>query len=374
MNLDQLSLKKALSGILALSIVFLLKSPAFAQAPYPASAPFHAFFGVETMDEITGAKVVYENGTAADLAREDIESLLGAFWDFYMERFTRPYTEDVQAYYTFVFYTDEGSVGMIDHRGFVPCAKFGQENYLWYRPYIGNARNALYTASSHVAEKYSALAAPAEEPPYVPQRDVLSDYVDGASAWALPEITQAAQENILPLEFAGTYGTPISRGAFCLLAAHLINQVQTPSGGNHPYDLSLSLSALLGDKGQDASVSVSFPDDEYPTEAVRAMYLLGVVCGRDDGSFDPEGAVTREEAAKILYNCAALYESPQPASARYADDREIAPWARESVCWASQHHILRGIGDNRFAPKDTYTVEQAVATMLRLLRHLKPPA
>lgn len=50
----------------------------------------------------------------------------------------------------------------------------------------------------------------------------------------------------------------------------------------------------------------------------------------------------------------------------YADTSEISNWARESACQMFSANIMNGVGENKFAPKDNYTKEQAIVTMLRL--------
>lgn len=50
--------------------------------------------------------------------------------------------------------------------------------------------------------------------------------------------------------------------------------------------------------------SAAYSDGAHITHltAVTALTELGVVQGKDDGSFDPAAPVTRAEAAQILYN------------------------------------------------------------------------
>ncbi len=47
---------------------------------------------------------------------------------------------------------------------------------------------------------------------------------------------------------------------------------------------------------------------EYALESVKKFRGLSIVNGRDDGSFDPLGKITRAEAAKIAYNVKMIYE------------------------------------------------------------------
>jgi len=47
---------------------------------------------------------------------------------------------------------------------------------------------------------------------------------------------------------------------------------------------------------------------EYALESVKAFSAAGIISGRDDGSFDPTGRITRAEAARVAYNVKMIYE------------------------------------------------------------------
>ena len=50
----------------------------------------------------------------------------------------------------------------------------------------------------------------------------------------------------------------------------------------------------------------------------------------------------------------------------FDDGKLISDWARESVSIMNSMKIMEGVSDTEFAPKGNYTVEQAIATMVRL--------
>lgn len=50
----------------------------------------------------------------------------------------------------------------------------------------------------------------------------------------------------------------------------------------------------------------------------------------------------------------------------YNDENEISDWAVNAVKSMYEMGIMKGINDYDFSPKGKYTVEQAIATMLRL--------
>ncbi|MDP4153823.1 MAG: S-layer homology domain-containing protein [Bacillota bacterium] len=368
-------LKKIIRNVLIISMAAFFSLSPYALAgsgveKYSESAAFQDVFGISSPDDVKSVTIVYSDGRSAHLDLADAKSLLNVHWGFSMERFTMPKIQDIAKDYYFNFYMEDGTKRTLTLGSFFACAGFGEDNYIWYRPYIGNARNALYTACSSMAEKYKNLAVPSDEQPFYPENDVLGECLSGASEWALPEIKSAASANILPIDLTTGYTQPISRENFCRLAGYMICRLQNKEGGTHPYDISGELNSLLERKGVDTSTQISFPDDEYPGFEVCALYRLGVIGGRDDGCFDPDGNITRQEAAKILYNCAKLYDPAQSACVSYADNSDIADWAKDYVYWVTQNDIMNGVGDGRFAPKETYTTEQSIATVLRLFQHI----
>ena len=50
----------------------------------------------------------------------------------------------------------------------------------------------------------------------------------------------------------------------------------------------------------------------------------------------------------------------------YDDINEISEWASDSIQVISNLGIMKGVGNNRFAPQDTYTTEQAIVTLVRV--------
>ena len=51
----------------------------------------------------------------------------------------------------------------------------------------------------------------------------------------------------------------------------------------------------------------------------------------------------------------------------YDDINEVSEWASDSIQTISNLGFMNGVGNNRFAPKDTYTTEQAIVTLVRVL-------
>lgn len=113
------------------------------------------------------------------------------------------------------------------------------------------------------------------------------------------------------------------------------------------------------------------------TEVLKA-YNEGFITGMGGGLFMPEELLTREQAATMLTR---IYKSmlyPEwtienddeialefEKNSEFADDEEISDWAAEVVYFMADNNILKGVDNNKFAPKNNITKEQAIITALR---------
>jgi hypothetical protein len=94
------------------------------------------------------------------------------------------------------------------------------------------------------------------------------------------------------------------------------------------------------------------------------------VNGKSDSIFDPDAAVTREEAAKMLslaHNMIRGRTFPETVnvSVPYADASKIASWAMPYVAYAYESKILLGTNTG-FVPKGNMTREAAMVAVKRM--------
>ena len=100
-------------------------------------------------------------------------------------------------------------------------------------------------------------------------------------------------------------------------------------------------------------------------EAVSVLVELGVLAGKDDGSYDPTGIITRGEMAKII--CVVLNKGQDPNlgavnSNTYTDT--VGHWAAPYIEYCTTLGIVAGKGDGTFAPNDTVTASEASKMLL----------
>ncbi len=99
--------------------------------------------------------------------------------------------------------------------------------------------------------------------------------------------------------------------------------------------------------------------------AVDMNVALNIINGRPDGSFDPEGTVTRAEMAKMI--CIVLNGGNEPTlgpktTPTYTDIQ--GHWAEGYIEYCSSLGIVAGMGDGTFVPDGKVTGTQAAKMLL----------
>ena len=130
---------------------------------------------------------------------------------------------------------------------------------------------------------------------------------------------------------------------------------------------------LFNLEGKPQSASVSFSDvkaDAWYAKAVGWAAANKVVTGYADGTFRPDAAVTREQAAAILYRYAqskgidvSIGEDTNILS--YADAMQASEYAIPALQWAVGAGVLNGKSGNLLAPTGTATRAEIAAIMQR---------
>ena len=232
--------------------------------------------------------------------------------------------------------------------------------------------------------------------------DTISEEV--ISAWAKPEVENAIETGFVPLSFRDNYKRNITRGEFAKLAMFFLSvqygypgvpavQLWSPAEPNdNEYFSREFMNAYCssrtdrngsfftdnktGEKysynntGEILLPRTPFSDvnENKDLRFIERAYYLGIVNGIGETDFNPDGEITRQEAAAMLMRVYKNYAKTEQTAAgfKFADDSDIADWAKEDVYSINSLGIMQGVGENTFAPLDGYTVEQSVATFWRL--------
>lgn len=165
---------------------------------------------------------------------------------------------------------------------------------------------------------------------------------DVPSTWAVEQVEEAAAAGIVPESFESRYTQAATRVEFCALAVRLYEKVT----------------------GETITQRATFSDTTDIN--VQKMAGLGVVNGVGGGKFDPNGTLTREQAATILARLAEAMGHPLPQAApSFSDSAAISSWASAGVGQVQAAGVMEGNG-SAFIPQSAYTREQCILTALRL--------
>jgi hypothetical protein len=105
-------------------------------------------------------------------------------------------------------------------------------------------------------------------------------------------------------------------------------------------------------------------DAHWAHETIDIMTINGYISGYPDGTFKPDGEITRAEFATIVYRILGLRQ----AEDGILYDDTVGHWSEGIVATMSLpegYGMLRGYGDGNFGPDDVITREQAIAIIAR---------
>lgn len=206
------------------------------------------------------------------------------------------------------------------------------------------------------------------------QVGIICEYDRVGSSWAQTELEKAEEYDLIPDSIKdGDYTQPITRLEFAAVS------VKT-------YEKIANTKAL--------PATVNPFTDCSDTEMLKA-YNTGIAVGTSDTTFEPNTLLNREQAATMLTRVFkratmpgwtiaedAEYPLSYTKPAAFADDALISGWAKDSVYFMAANNIIAGVGDNKFAPVNATseeeasryanaTREQALAIAVRMVENLK---
>lgn len=164
-----------------------------------------------------------------------------------------------------------------------------------------------------------------------------ASFSDIAGHWAAPVITQAVTDGLIKGYPDGTFKPDrgVTRAEF---VAMINSAFQVPKSGR-------TLPPFKDVKSSD-----------WFAPAVTAVVDAGYVNGYPDGTFRPQQAITRQEAATLL---AGLLRLEDGGKLDFSDAGQIGDWARPGVAGLVAKGLISGYPDGSFRPGRTITRAEA---------------
>ncbi|MCL2045155.1 MAG: bifunctional metallophosphatase/5'-nucleotidase [Oscillospiraceae bacterium] len=172
--------------------------------------------------------------------------------------------------------------------------------------------------------------------------------VDMPAAWAVGEIGEAIDLGLVPFYMKWKYTEATTRAEFAELAVTL-------------YELFT---------GKEIATATNPFNDTNNIYAIKA-FTIGVTQGDGNAfTFNPDGTLTRQQAATMLARLAAALDMELPKEDMdFADSETVNSWAVEAVGQVQAAGIMGGVSGGRFSPMTSYERQQSIATILRLFNY-----
>ena len=175
-----------------------------------------------------------------------------------------------------------------------------------------------------------------------------------SSEWATNIIADAVKFGIISADNSWNFPSTICREDFCNIAVRMLE----------------SVGVILPTENPQRPLGIRDTNNIN----VLKLYKSGVILGKEQHktgiTFAPSDFITREEAATILYRMSKIMGVGvgviRSEVVYYWDEDKASDWALEAIKYMRNMKVMEGVNDYEFHPKELYTVEQAVATMVRL--------
>lgn len=173
--------------------------------------------------------------------------------------------------------------------------------------------------------------------------------IESPSTWAVSELEQARENELVPKALRGFYQSPIMRKDFSVMSVRLYE--------------------ALTNRWAEAPKNNPFRDTVH--SGVLKANLLGIIKGKSTDRFAPDEHITRQDMAVILYRtleAAGLRMSPEQSEWRadYTDIDEVASYAEEALRFMNQEGIIGGRSATRLDPTGTATREESIIMVGRM--------
>ena len=188
---------------------------------------------------------------------------------------------------------------------------------------------------------------------YNPQ-NVTPDPLDGLSEWAISEANALNARGVIPPDLQNNFQKPIHRDEFVALLVNI-------------YANAMGFEMFPGEYFGPVTPFSDIGGTSY-IDAINIAYIRGLIDGTSPTKFTPDGLLTREQTAKLLYTLVDKIDGAElgNGSPDFTDSAAISAWARPYVAWCQQNGVMQGSNGN-FKPQGNLTREEAMLVCERLI-------
>ena len=207
-------------------------------------------------------------------------------------------------------------------------------------------------------------------------------FLSGQEGWTYPSWNNVAArrwngENVFVNHFVDiVYGSWYQEAVDFAVSCGLMNGVSDAFfAPNDPMTRAMLVTVLWryeGEKREGKNEFTDVPDGVWYTDAVAWAAANGIVGGVGGGKFDPNGNITREQMAAILYRYAnkkGFDTSKRGDLSTFPDKASVSAWATDAIAWAVAEGIINGNG-GRLDPQGNATRAQVATILMRFIENI----
>ena len=150
---------------------------------------------------------------------------------------------------------------------------------------------------------------------------------------------------------------------YSLPAGH-INQSKTTEAGETYY-----VCTLCGRTSKYDLTFLDVEDTDWFAPNIEYVVKAGLFHGRNAMTFDPNTPMSRAELVTVLWRNAGNHDSENATNTSFVDCA-TSSWYTNAVNWAAKEGIVNGVGENRFDPDGKVTREQLATILFRYAKTL----
>ena len=129
------------------------------------------------------------------------------------------------------------------------------------------------------------------------------------------------------------------------------------------FTLAIAVCTCASVMAADTPVVSDVDETSQQGKAIIKMYNKGYLAGYNDGTFRPDGEVTRAELVRIINQVFGYEENEKLNTTDFYDNSNTNAWYYTDVRIAQQMGYISGFGDNTFRPQDNFTRQQACVVL-----------
>ena len=159
-----------------------------------------------------------------------------------------------------------------------------------------------------------------------------------------------------------------------LLSAISDSKTKASKGSGKDYGIKLNTGLTVGANGTveeitafEKNVFLDLGSVSWAKDAIKYLYDRKIISGVDEGRFEPNGMITREQFATMVVNAMDIYD---PAAVTDFTDVEVGSWYEKSVASAQKSEIITGIGDDRFGVGKNITRQDVAVIIARCAEYM----